>query len=219
MSKENQKSMSCRKVVMRHLPMIVSDGMVNGRKEIRRSRIKSGMTPNLMGFTLIELLVVVLIIGILAAVALPQYQKAVEKAKLINLLTLMRSVSDAQETYYLANGEYATDMDALSIDLPLGTNVSDTIYLIPKDKQTIMLSGVGSGVLYGSNHRFQIDWKLLQGGWMGKTPGIYCLAKTTDNLGTQICASLSKGTRTTDGCGSINREFTPSSCYVYPISF
>ena len=75
-----------------------------------------------LGFTLIELLVVVLIIGILAAIALPQYQKAVTKSKLANLKTLVFSVANAAELYYLEKGEYPGSLEDLVISVPTPTN-------------------------------------------------------------------------------------------------
>ena len=76
---------------------------------------------NKQAFTLIELLVVVLIIGILAAVAVPQYQKAVWKSRNTQLKTLTASVAQAMETYYLANGMWPGNFDELDLDLPLST--------------------------------------------------------------------------------------------------
>ena len=68
------------------------------------------------GFTLIELLVVILIIGILAAVALPQYQRAVDKSRFMKYIQVAHGIKRAQETYFLANGLYSPDLQALDVD-------------------------------------------------------------------------------------------------------
>ena len=67
-------------------------------------------------FTLIELLVVVLIIGILAAIALPQYQKAVLKARAVQVIPLVKKIATEQQVYYLANGSFAETVEDMGIE-------------------------------------------------------------------------------------------------------
>ncbi len=74
------------------------------------------------GFTLIELLVVVLIIGILSAIALPQYEKTVEKSRAAEGLVLVRAIADAEDRYLMANGEYTIDVRDLDLSFPGVTN-------------------------------------------------------------------------------------------------
>ena len=74
---------------------------------------------NKKGFTLIELLVVVLIIGILAAIALPQYRKVVEKARMAEAVTVVRAIAQSQQGYYLIHDAYADCLDLDDIDIDL----------------------------------------------------------------------------------------------------
>ncbi len=70
------------------------------------------------GFTLIELLVVVLIIGILASIAVPQYQKAVDRAEATEAVTQGRALVDAQVRYYMVNQTTTLNLENLDIEIP-----------------------------------------------------------------------------------------------------
>ncbi len=77
--------------------------------------MKNANISRLGGFTLIELLVVVLIIGILAAMAMPQYFKAVERSRMTEAVTLMDSIAKAQRRKFMQTNRYAETFEGLDV--------------------------------------------------------------------------------------------------------
>lgn len=95
------------------------------------------------GFTLLELLVVVLIIGVLAAIALPQYKIAVEKSKSSQALSLIQSIDESIRSYNLSTGHYPTSFDQLDITIPESFNIDEPF--------------ISNGATYGKSNK---DWNI-----------------------------------------------------------
>ena len=151
------------------------------------------MLSNKKGFTLIELLVVVLIIGILAAVAVPQYKFAVDKARFSKLLSMVKDVIKAEEVYYLSNGKYTSVWKELDISFP-GT--IGGVYLSSNEGWTLQLASSGMIIatdthlpdiaLYaGYSHPDNTNW----------TNQYACYAKQTNEQAQNFCRRFTEKNR------------------------
>ncbi len=81
---------------------------------------------NKFGFTLLELLIVVLIIGILAAIALPRYQESVEKSIMQEAMVNLRAIANANERFYMTNGRYANYTEISKLDITIPGEINDS---------------------------------------------------------------------------------------------
>ena len=138
--------------------------------------VKNAAKSKIGGFTLIELLVVVLIIGILSAIALPQYHKAVAKSRISEGIIQARALLEAQNRYKMQTGEpWSNDLSALDIQLSdkwKCSTLSDYCYFnVNLSKATI------------ETNRYNSD-RLT----------IFCLAPLDNQLANEVCRSVSDGT-------------------------
>lgn len=142
-------------------------------------------------FTLIELLVVVLIIGILAAIALPQYQVAVAKSRLAAAIPLAKAVKDAQEIFYMANGRYAYGAEVHTLDI----NLPGDCHTSTETEDLFTCNSCDIDSRYGLEHNIwaRIPQKIGIIMWLDQSenPGVReCLALSGNELARRVCASL-----------------------------
>lgn len=133
------------------------------------------------GFTLIELLVVVLIIGILASVALPYYQSAVEMSRVASALAWGRAVMKAQDRFYMQNNRYASTVEALDVSVnqcPKGFSCNEAVMA---DNKKYEINRSGGPFFYQLVFSFDFRGDNKWGGH------IYCAAQINNQKGIDFC--------------------------------
>jgi prepilin-type N-terminal cleavage/methylation domain-containing protein len=107
------------------------------------------------GFTLVELAVVIVIIGVLAAFAVPRFRASVERSKAAEAFNYLSSIAAAQERYHARQATYASDLDTLDIQFStpkyftIGTVEAGTTGSL-EDSWTLTLTRTGAAAGYGA---------------------------------------------------------------------
>ena len=153
--------------------------------------MKNANISRLGGFTLIELLVVVLIIGILAAMALPNYQRATELSRVGAALAFSRAVRDSIDRYYMAHGRFPATPEVLDIGVKSCPKYFSCHYE--------QLSSDGKFQLYRSRGPF--DYSIIARSAVSPyfPNTLYCAAESSNQKGIEFCQQWGDARPSGDG--------------------
>lgn len=153
------------------------------------------------GFTLIELLVVVLIIGVLSAIALPQYSTAIEKSRSAEALTTIGAIRQAVERYYYShNDSWPSSWSDLDIDVPMvGSTAKGKYFSYYFSGSGTTASIVAKRDGLSAAETFALKTVLTDSG--STITAMRCCTTNTDNSST--CTAPTSGTKAETFCNAI----------------
>ena len=154
-------------------------------------------------FTLIELLVVVLIIGILAAIALPQYQKAVAKTRYATLKNLTEHIWQAEQAHYLSTGSWSRDFEVLGVEIGEKTSY---VYIRNFNWGTCSIT---LGSTNASSYAICINNNIHMGYEIMFSGSRYCQTYSNNKVAQSVC-------RQETNSNGMGNEDTGNYWYYYP---
>ena len=124
-----------------------------------------------------------LIIGILTAVALPHYQKAVEKSRAVEGMTLAKAVGDAEQVFYTTYNRYTESIDELDLSVPASTKHWEMNMDFATDSNKPIVYARNKDWASSYDNRWYIYYTLKDG-------RLWCGARPESDRTNKICRSL-----------------------------